>query len=312
MSKRKFAPDSTDRNPSATVVLTPSGPRRYEHRATAVAPPSVLVSSRPMRDPVPPDIREMLASEKALQASYNSLSHHLKMHRGCQKNTLAPNHGSILHGMYMARGGQLTWQQLKGWQMFYADLKGALGSSGSVVSAYSGGASEGNYASRELQKETPGPTTHWNDHSVRLGQTWAMLRRHERGLLEQLIRDAIRTEGYKDVHAHSLAYLGNILSGYADNRQCNAAAVSAIQRLLSSIAEIYGVKPEDELLEDQAREAEMRKQLKQGQRHRRETACQTCLDERWVCENHLGRPWNEKKANGCECGAGAPCPKCNS
>jgi hypothetical protein len=272
MSKRKFAPDSDDRKPAATVVMTPAGPRRYDHRQVSVTVTHVRASTQPRRDPVPQDIREMLASEKALQASYNSLSHHLRMHRGCQQDNLAPNHGSILHSMWQKK--QLTWMQLKGWQKFYIDLKGALGSSGSVVSSYSGGQAEGNYASRELQRETPGPSANWNDHSERLGQTWALLRRHERGLLEQLIRDTIRTEGYKDVHAHSLAYLGNILSGYSDNRQCNAAAVSAIQRLLTSIAENYGVTPENE---DRDRgDAERRE--KQGRVRRCASICASFSD----------------------------------
>lgn len=267
MGKRKFAPEDTDRNPAATVVVGSGGVRRHSHRQAIVAV-AVRVTSTPARNPVPPDIREMLASEKALQESYISLSNLLRMHRGCQETNLAPNHGSILHGMYAK--GQLTWQQLKGWQKFYADLKGALGVSGSVVSSYSGGPAEGNYASRELQRETPGPTAKWNDQSVRLAETWGLLRRHERGLLEQLIRDAIRTEGYKDVHAHTLAYLGNILSGYSDNRQCNAAAVSAIQRLLTSIAENYGVKPEKDEMDDHHRDRESQQELRKELRRKRE------------------------------------------
>lgn len=37
-------------------------------------------------------------------------------------------------------------------------------------------------------------------------------------------------------------------------------------------------------------------------------ACKTCGGELWVCENHESKPWN---SDGCECGAGMPCPKCN-
>lgn len=36
--------------------------------------------------------------------------------------------------------------------------------------------------------------------------------------------------------------------------------------------------------------------------------CPTCVGERWVCENHPLLPWSEE---GCECGAGEPCPMCN-
>jgi hypothetical protein len=37
--------------------------------------------------------------------------------------------------------------------------------------------------------------------------------------------------------------------------------------------------------------------------------CRNCAGEQWVCENHQDRPWNETE-EGCECGAGAPCPVC--
>jgi hypothetical protein len=38
--------------------------------------------------------------------------------------------------------------------------------------------------------------------------------------------------------------------------------------------------------------------------------CQRCDGCRWVCENHLDRPWQGPRA--CDCGgAGAPCPICN-
>jgi hypothetical protein len=39
--------------------------------------------------------------------------------------------------------------------------------------------------------------------------------------------------------------------------------------------------------------------------------CPRCQDVGWVCENHPGRAWAKDKPNGCECGAGAPCPDCN-
>jgi hypothetical protein len=201
---------------------------------------AVRVSTSPSKPAVHPDIREMQAAEKALQESYNSLSRHLRAHRGCRDETLAPNHGSMLHGMWSK--GQLSQQQLKGWQSFYGDLKRAIGSSNSLVASMEGGSTQ-DYASRELQKARPGPSAHWNHHQARMEQVIDNLHNHERGLLEQLVRDALRTEGYKDVHAHTLAYLGNILSGYVDNRQCISAAVSATQRLLSSLGEAYGHKP---------------------------------------------------------------------
>lgn len=38
--------------------------------------------------------------------------------------------------------------------------------------------------------------------------------------------------------------------------------------------------------------------------------CGRCDGTRWVCENHLDRPWDGPHACGCG-GAGAPCPDCN-
>src|SRR4051794_30355397 len=40
-------------------------------------------------------------------------------------------------------------------------------------------------------------------------------------------------------------------------------------------------------------------------------ACKSCAGTGWVCENHQDRPWSDKLRNGCLCGGGAPCPKCN-
>lgn len=38
--------------------------------------------------------------------------------------------------------------------------------------------------------------------------------------------------------------------------------------------------------------------------------CPVCDGILWVCENHADKPWRPGP-NGCECGAGAPCPACN-
>ena len=40
--------------------------------------------------------------------------------------------------------------------------------------------------------------------------------------------------------------------------------------------------------------------------------CQRCQDVGWVCETHDDRPWSLDLPNGCVCGAGEPCPDCNS
>ena len=41
-------------------------------------------------------------------------------------------------------------------------------------------------------------------------------------------------------------------------------------------------------------------------------SCERCLDVGWVCESHGDRPWSLDKPGGCVCGAGMPCPDCNS
>jgi hypothetical protein len=238
MSKRKFADETEARPPAATIVMTKAGARRYQHRKPAEVRVTVIATKPPSQD-----VREMEAAEKALQASYNSLSTHLRMHRPCQDEALAPNYGSILYKLYQQK--KLTKQQLYGWSFFWDDLRRERDreSSQSMVMGVEGGASQGNYASRELRKKVPGPSARLTKEGERARAIWHSLRSHERGLLDQMIRDALRTEGYKEVHAHTVDYLGGILSGYADNRQKIAAGVSAIQRLLSSIAEAYGVQP---------------------------------------------------------------------
>jgi hypothetical protein len=39
--------------------------------------------------------------------------------------------------------------------------------------------------------------------------------------------------------------------------------------------------------------------------------CEHCAGTGWVCENHPDRPWDKNLRNGCECGAGEPCARCN-
>lgn len=225
MAKRKFAPEEGDRKPAVTLVIGRHGVQRVDHKPKAMAAA---------------EVRKMVESEARVRDSYNSLSHHLRMHRGCDDEKLAPNHGGIMHGLWLKE--QLTRQQLKAWQWFYDDLRCAMGSSNALVaSATGGGANGGNQASRQLEKAYPGHSSYWNEQANRVEEVIGKLRGHEKGLLEQLVRDTLRTEGHKDVHAHDLRYLGNILSGYRDDRQKIAAAVSAIQRMLSSLAEIYGI-----------------------------------------------------------------------
>lgn len=248
----RYFPQAAQRPaPEPEPVLVMVKPGREIERPAAPEPKprakrepyKIPLHRRPAAEPLAweSDIHQILASEKALQESYNSLDKHLRMHRPCRDDALAPNYGSELHKLWQK--GHLSKQQLYGWQMFYDDLKRAQGSSMSMVSSMSGGGSEGSYASRELQKERPGPTTYWNKQAARLEDILGNLHDHERGLLVQLVRDALRSEGYKEIHAHTLGYLGNIMTGYKDNRQAIAGAVSRVQALLCSLAEGYGVQP---------------------------------------------------------------------
>jgi len=42
--------------------------------------------------------------------------------------------------------------------------------------------------------------------------------------------------------------------------------------------------------------------------------CGRCDGTGWVCEKHPFRPWgpDSKRLDACDCGAGAPCPICNT
>lgn len=39
--------------------------------------------------------------------------------------------------------------------------------------------------------------------------------------------------------------------------------------------------------------------------------CPRCRGIGWVCENHPDKPWDTSLEGGCECAAGAPCPRCS-
>jgi len=45
-----------------------------------------------------------------------------------------------------------------------------------------------------------------------------------------------------------------------------------------------------------------------------DSECTVCHGARWVCEDHIDKPWDgaSDDAGACHCGgAGAPCPACN-
>lgn len=184
------------------------------------------------------EVEEMLDGEKRLQDSYHSLSQHLRMHRRCVDENLEPIEGSIIHKLWGK--GQLTRQQLMAWHRWFTDMRRAAGNTDKLSVSYQqrsdGTGSGGNDAAAYH-----GPLTNWNAEFSRIEQVWGALRSHEKGLMEQLFRDAIRCSGVKEIHSHNLSYIGGMLSGYGDNRQQIAAGVSAVQRLLSSLAELYRI-----------------------------------------------------------------------
>jgi hypothetical protein len=184
------------------------------------------------------EVEAMLDGEKRLQDSYNSLSQHLRMHRQCRDENLEPTDGSIIHKLWQK--GQLSRQQLMAWHRWFTDIRRAAGNTDKLSVSYQqrsdGTGSGGNDAAAYY-----GPLTNWNAEFSRIEQIWGRLRNHEKGLIEQLFRDAIRCSGLKEIHSHDLRYLGGMLSGYNDDRQKIAAGVSAIQRLLASLAEEYQI-----------------------------------------------------------------------
>lgn len=183
------------------------------------------------------DIEKALAGEASV-SSYMSLSYHLRMHRPCRDDDLEPTDGSRLHVLW--RKGQLTRQQLKGWQLWFSDVLDAIGNSNGLCIGYEprgdGGSASNDHAAFY------GPSTYWNAAQYRVEWSWSQLHFHERGLLAQLLLDALEHLGVKGIHAHDFRYLGGFMSGYNDNRQQIAACVSAVQRLLTSLAETYNVK----------------------------------------------------------------------
>jgi hypothetical protein len=185
--------------------------------------------------PTAKEIEQALASEAQVAASYMSLSHHLRMHRACRDDELEPVDGSIVHQLW--RKGQLTRQQLSAWRQWLADMNAAHGSTNGLCIGYEprgdGGSTSNDHAAYH------GPGTYWNAAQSRVEQVWKSLRFHERGLIEQLFRDFLKHSGVKQIHSHDLQYLGGFLSGYNDNRQKISAGGSAIQRLLTSLGEIY-------------------------------------------------------------------------
>lgn len=196
------------------------------------------------------EIEEALAAEKRLANSYHSLSSYLRKHRSCRDEDVEPLDGSIIHQLWQR--GKLRRRHLLAWKYFWRDLQRAYGESGSMTVSYSERVSTSTAGVPRADHEEDEPITgrgmanvkmaEWNMEHTIITQKWDSLRREERGIMEQLIRDHIRVSTGIKIHCHNLGYLGEFLSGYKDNRQAIAAGVSRIQALLNNLADLYAIK----------------------------------------------------------------------
>jgi hypothetical protein len=208
-----------------------------QKREAAPLPPSITVD----------EIQAAIEAENRTRNSYHSLSAYVRKHIGCTSSELEPPYGTFIHRMWSR--GQLRYRQLKAWQMFTQDLERSYGNTGPLCASYSDRIAAPltdtiNYGYDDDEpisgKAVAGISlATWNSEHSSLQQKYDNLRREERGLIEQLIRDYIRaTRGIK-IHCHDAAYIGSFISGYTDNRQCIAAFVSRVQAILSSLADMY-------------------------------------------------------------------------
>ena len=201
----------------------------------------------PIPQYTPDEIETALLAEKRLANSYHSLSSYLKKHHSCRDEALAPIDGSIL--FYLWQRGKLRRRQLLAWKYFWRDLQRAYGESGSLVTSYTERVSTSSAGVPRPECDEDDVITgknmanvrmaEWNAEHTIVSQKWDSLRREERGILEQMIRDHIRVSTGIKIHCHDLSYLGSFLSGYNDNRQAIAAGVSRIQALLNNLADLY-------------------------------------------------------------------------
>ena len=157
--------------------------------------------------------------------------------------------GSMLEDM--RRRGKLRRHQIVAWQKWNC-LISAHGSTNGMVSSYEeqvdksgpGAADAYMFESRAALERAivkSHPYIYITPAGVEFQAVWGYLRREERGLIEQITRDYHRASGNRDINAPTIAALGFVLSGYHDNRQQIAAGVTAVQRLLNSVAEFYGL-----------------------------------------------------------------------
>lgn len=193
------------------------------------------------------EVEAALNAEKRVRNSYHSLSIYLRMHRPCQDDALAPLDGSMLYALW--KRGRLRRRQLLAWQRFWRDLQRSYGDSGPMTVSYrervststagaprDSGREDEPFSARALADVR---MAEWTPEHETVQQKWAHLRREERGILEQLIRDHIRVSTGLKVHCHDLCYIGGFLSGYKDNRQALAAGVRSVQATLSNLADLY-------------------------------------------------------------------------
>lgn len=194
------------------------------------------------------EIDRAVAAEVRVKNSYHSITSGTKKHRGCSDDDVEPAGGSMLHALWQR--GKLNRRQLLAWRSFWDEIEKSYGDSGPLSVSYAervstsvAGAPRSD-PSFEEDFNAHGLSgmrlATWNNEWLSVNQKWEYLRREERAIIEQLVRDHIRiVRGLKNVHSHDVAYIGEFLSGYRDNRQAIAAGVSRIQAILTNLADMY-------------------------------------------------------------------------
>lgn len=209
--------------------------------------------------------------EVRVRESMNSMSRYLTMHRPCMDEGYELQDGSILEDI--RKRGYLRKHQIMAWMKWYGLVMAAHGRSDAMTVSYNervdtflpsndedtwfgenhvdaedyGGSRLSGYAisdrlesrKRQIKRRDTKYLTSITPAGAQFQEIWEFLREEERGLVEQLTRDYYRASGEREIHAPTLPTLGFILSGYRDNRQQIAAGVTAIQRLLNSVAQFY-------------------------------------------------------------------------
>lgn len=196
------------------------------------------------------EIAAAIAAEARVKNSYLTLARYMQKHRGCTDEDVMPADGTMIYNLWLR--GKLTRRQLIAWNMFWNDVEESYGASGPLSVSYAERVSTSVAGAPRTVHSTDEPfnaigladvrMASWNSAYASMTQKLDALRREERGIMDQLIRDHIRVvKGVRGMHSHDIAYIGGHLSGYKDNRQAIAAGVSRIQAMLNNLADMYMV-----------------------------------------------------------------------